>query len=174
MNKITTLEYICDIITEKIPLNKIINDHLINLNYISTENMLPNKNGIIPSKSIPDIKSTNKYKINDILVSNIRPYFKKIWLATHDGVCSNDVLVFRAKENYYYDFIYYNLANDRFFDYVMKTSKGTKMPRGDKSAINKFDIHDFEYKIQKKLTKILRAIDSKIEINKLINDNLSA
>ena len=174
MDKITTLEHICDIITEKIQVNKMINENLININYISTENMLPDKSGVIPSKSFPDTKSINKYKVNDVLISNIRPYFKKIWLGTHDGVCSNDVLVFRVKKNYYYDFLYYNLANDRFFNYVMKTSKGTKMPRGDKSAIKKFYIYDFEYKIQQKLTKTLRIIDNKIEVNKLINDNLAA
>lgn len=174
MDKITTLEHICDIITEKIQVNKMINENLININYISTENMLPDKSGVIPSKSFPDTKSINKYKVNDVLISNIRPYFKKIWLGTHDGGCSNDVLVFRVKKNYYYDFLYYNLANDRFFNYVMKTSKGTKMPRGDKSAIKKFYIYDFEYKIQQKLTKTLRIIDNKIEVNKLINDNLAA
>ena len=172
MRKKTKLANICDLIDEKILLNKIINHNLFKMNYISTENMLPDKNGIIPPKSIPSIGKGCKYKTNDTLLSNIRPYFKKIWLAKNEGACSNDVLIFRTKENYYHDFLYYNLANDAFFEYAMKTSKGTKMPRGDKTAIKQYDIYDFDYRTQQKLTKLLRLLDDKIELNRQINTNL--
>ena len=172
MRKKTKLANICDLIDEKILLNKIINHNLFKMNYISTENMLPDKNGIIPPKSIPSIGKGCKYKTNDTLLSNIRPYFKKIWLAKNEGACSNDVLIFRAKESYYHDFLYYNLANDAFFEYAMKTSKGTKMPRGDKTAIKQYDIYDFDYRTQQKLTKRLRLLDDKIELNRQINTNL--
>jgi len=172
MSKKSKLEKICDLIDEKIMLNEIIKHNLIKMNYISTENMLPDKNGIIPSKSIPSIGKGGKYKRNDTLLSNIRPYFKKIWLAKDEGACSNDVLIFRAKENYHHDFLYYNLANDAFFAYAMKTSKGTKMPRGDKTAIKKYDIYDFDYRTQQKLTKTLRLLDDEIELKRQINTNL--
>jgi len=172
MSKKSKLENICDLIDEKIVLNEIIKHNLIKMNYISTENMLPDKNGIIPSKSIPSIGKGGKYKRNDTLLSNIRPYFKKIWLAKDEGACSNDVLIFRAKENYHHDFLYYNLANDAFFEYAMKTSKGTKMPRGDKTAIKKYDIYDFDYITQQKLTKTLRLLDDEIELKRQINTNL--
>ncbi|MGI5075101.1 restriction endonuclease subunit S [Treponema vincentii] len=172
MSKKSKLENICDLIDEKIVLNEIIKHNLIKMNYISTENMLPDKNGIIPSKSIPSIGKGGKYKRNDTLLSNIRPYFKKIWLAKDEGACSNDVLIFRAKENYHHDFLYYNLANDAFFEYAMKTSKGTKMPRGDKTAIKQYDIYDFDYITQQKLTKTLRLLDDEIELKRQINANL--
>ena len=61
--------------------------------YISTENMLPNKGGVTEASSLPTVQLTQEYKKGDILVSNIRPYFKKIWQAKCDGGCSNDVLV---------------------------------------------------------------------------------
>ena len=67
-------------------------------NYISTENMIPNRGGVTSTSSMPTILQTQIYQRNDVLVSNIRPYFKKIWFAENDGGCSNDVLVFRAKE----------------------------------------------------------------------------
>ena len=54
----------------------------------------------------------------------------------------------------------------------MKTSKGTKMPRGDKTAIKQYDIYDFDYRTQQKLTKLLRLLDDKIELNRQINTNL--
>lgn len=103
--------------------------------YISTENMLPNKGGITQAASLPAQDQTQAFLKGDVLVSNIRPYFKKIWYATFDGGCSNDVLVLRAKEGVSSRFLHYVLADDTFFDYSMATSKGTKMPRGDKKAI---------------------------------------
>ena len=63
-------------------------------NYISTENMTPNKGGIADAKTLPSVQYAQRYLKGDVLVSNIRPYFKKIWMAEFDGGCSNDVLVF--------------------------------------------------------------------------------
>ena len=74
--------------------------------YVSTENMLPNKDGINRSAGLPTVSQTQAYKPEDVLVSNIRPYFRKIWIADRSGGCSNDVLVLRAKENCYPGFLY--------------------------------------------------------------------
>lgn len=52
--------------------------------YISTENMLPNKGGIVQAASLPTTILTQEYKTGDVLVSNIRPYFKKIWQAKYN------------------------------------------------------------------------------------------
>ena len=98
---------------------------LNNITYISTENMLPNKGGITEASSLPSIVLTQEYRKGDVLVSNIRPYFKKIWQAKYDGGCSNDVLVFTPNPMTDKDFLYYVLANDEFFLYSMATSKGT-------------------------------------------------
>lgn len=141
-------------------------------NYISTENMLPNKSGIVNATSLPTTATTQEYLKNDILVSNIRPYFKKIWYATKKGGCSNDVLVFRAKENIDSKFLYYLLADDAFFEYSMATSKGTKMPRGDKLSIMQYNVPDFDLTTQKQIASILSALDDKIELNNRINENL--
>lgn len=147
-------------------------DVLTEKNYISTENMLPNKGGITIATSLPSTAQTKKYQKFDTLVSNIRPYFKKIWFAEFDGGCSNDVLVFRARDGVCKRFLYYVLANDTFFDYSMATSKGTKMPRGDKTAIMKYDVPDFTYEEQEKIAGILDALDRKIQLNAEINKNL--
>ena len=140
--------------------------------YISTENMLPNKGGIAEASSLPTVQLTQEYKKGDVLVSNIRPYFKKIWRAKHDGGCSNDVLVFQGNSNIDGEFLYYVLANDNFFAYSMATSKGTKMPRGDKTSIMQYDVPKFEINIQKRIAGILRSLDEKIELNIAINNNL--
>ena len=145
---------------------------LTDTDYISTENMLPNKGGITTASSLPSTAQTQGYKKDDVLVSNIRPYFKKIWFADCNGGCSNDVLVFRAKEDTDARFLYYVLADDAFFDYSTATSKGTKMPRGDKTAIMQYEVPHFDLSTQKKIAGILADIDDKIVLNNNINKNL--
>lgn len=163
----TKLKNICDFVKDKISVSEIIPD-----NYISTENMLPDKYGITAPSSVPADGKVTAYRKNDVLVSNIRPYFRKIWFALHEGGCSNDVLVFRAKNGISPDFLHYILADDRFFDYAMKTSKGTKMPRGDKKAIMEYEITEMDISAQKKAGVLLRTIDDKIALNNAINKNL--
>lgn len=146
---------------------------LTHLSYISTENMLPNKGGITSAASLPTISQTQEYRKGDVLVSNIRPYFKKIWKAKTDGGCSNDVLVFAAKDGTDPDFLYYVLADDSFFEYSMATSKGTKMPRGDKTSIMRYQVPAIDISTQRRIASILRSLDDKIELNTAINNNLS-
>ena len=142
--------------------------------YISTENMIPNKGGITNVSSLPTMTQTQEFLAGDVLVSNIRPYFKKIWFAEFNGGCSNDVLVFRAKDGVNKRFLYYVLADDAFFDYSMATSKGTKMPRGDKEAIMKYEVPAFSYEEQGRIAGILEALDRKIQLNTEINKNFAA
>ena len=161
------LSDICDFRKGKVDVSK-----LTLKTYISTENMLPNKGGITEASSLPTIQLTQEYKKGDVLVSNIRPYFKKIWRAKYDGGCSNDVLVFQGNSNIDGDFLYYVLANDDFFDYSMATSKGTKMPRGDKTSIMQYEVPVFDVYTQRKMASVLRCLDEKIELNSAINNNL--
>ena len=141
-------------------------------NYVSTENMLSNKGGITIASSLPDTKSVRKYLPQDILINNIRPYFKKIWYSDMIGGCSNDVFVIRSKENYDSKFLYYVLSSDDFFSYVMANAKGTKMPRGDKKVIQNYEVPNFSIDEQKRISFVLSEIDKKIEVNKMINKNL--
>lgn len=133
--------------------------------YISTENMLPNKGGVTSIDSIPTCKTTAKYEPSDILISNIRPYFCKIWYATREGGCSNDVLVIKAKKSIDPKFLYYVLSDKNFFNYDTITSKGTKMPRGNKNAIMKYLVPKTTPLIQQKISSILSSYDRLIENN---------
>lgn len=161
------LSDICDYVKDKIAITALNRN-----NYVSTENMLANKAGIVRASSLPAVAQTQAFLSGDVLVSNIRPYFKKIWFAKFDGGCSNDVLVFRAKEGVSSRFLYYVLANDSFFAYSTATSKGTKMPRGDKTAIMGYEVPKITPEEQEKITAILSALDDKIELNNKINANL--
>ena len=103
--------------------------------YISTENMLVNKMGIECATSLPSASTTPSFNPGHILISNIRPYFKKIWFARFSGGRSADVLAFEHKKHITAEYLYNVLYQDSFFDFMMRTSKGVKMPRGDKKAI---------------------------------------
>lgn len=133
--------------------------------YISTENMIPNKGGICLAESIPNSLSASKYEPQDILLSNIRPYFRKIWHADREGSCSNDVLVLKAKKGFDSTFLYYVLSDNNFFNYDTATSKGTKMPRGSKKAIMKYLVPNYNLPIQRRIASILSAYDNLIENN---------
>lgn len=161
------LSDICEFAKEKIDVA-----NLDVTNYISTENMVPDKGGVSAAAALPSVVQTQGFSVGDTLVSNIRPYFKKIWYAKNDGGCSNDVLVFRAKEGVNSRFLYYVLADDKFFGYAMATSKGTKMPRGDKKAIMEYAVPAISYDTQCKVADMLSSIDDKIETNTAINKNL--
>ncbi|MEZ8350805.1 restriction endonuclease subunit S [Vibrio splendidus] len=109
-------------------------------NYISTENMLAEKKGVTAASKLPTAKTVAAYKSGDILVSNIRPYFKKIWLAEGSGGRSNDVLGFESVSENTDSYLMNLLYQDTFFEYMTRTSKGAKMPRGDKTAIMNWEM----------------------------------
>ena len=163
------LSDICHYVNGKVNVSE-----LDNSTYVSTENMLPNKGGVTVAATLPTTSQTQLYEQDDVLVSNIRPYFKKIWFANQDGGCSNDVLVFRTNEGVEPGFLYYVLADNKFFNYSMATSKGTKMPRGDKKALMEYEVPDFDVDTQRKVASLLGDIDKKIELNQNINKNLYA
>ena len=160
------LKDICQYVSDRVATTS-----LSTSNYISTENMLPNKGGVVIANGLP-VGNAVAFAKNDVLVSNIRPYFKKIWQANKNGGCSADVLCFRKNENVDNKYFYYLLSQQSFFDHMMLGSKGCKMPRGDKKQIMNwsFDLPSLEE--QKRIADILSSLDSKIELNRRINDNL--
>ena len=109
--------------------------------YYSTENMLPNKAGVSKAASLPTTEQTTRCIPGETIISNIRPYFKKIFYCTEEiAGCSTDVLCFKPKKESFSIYNYCLLYSDSFFDYMVKGSKGTKMPRGDKSQIMNYNV----------------------------------
>lgn len=108
--------------------------------YYSTENMLPGKAGAVAASSLPSIMQTTGCMPGDILISNIRPYFKKIVYCQSECGCSTDVLCFVPKSSDLSLYLYGTLYDDHFFDHMVAGSKGTKMPRGDKQQIMAYPI----------------------------------
>ena len=138
---------------------KIDSDELTLNNYISTDNMIAEYSGITKASKLPKTNRVTKYIEGDILISNIRPYLKKVWKSDRKGGASNDVLVFRSGSEITIDFLEAILKNDAFIKYVMKSAKGLKMPRGDKSSILKYPIRIPQLKEQRKIASCLSIVD---------------
>ena len=135
--------------------------------------MLPDRRGIEPSSCVPNKGNVTAFKPGDILLSNIRPYFKKIWLADRSGGCCADVLVLRAdRRKILPEILYLILSQDSFFEYVMAGAKGSKMPRGDKDRIMNYPIS--KVNSIDVISKWNMDVKSKIETNNAIISELES
>ena len=142
--------------------------------YFSTENMLPNKAGVTTATSLPSTAQTTKCHIGDVLISNIRPYFKKILYCHREGGCSSDVLCFSPSSKKLSAFLYGVLYSDSFFDFMVAGSKGTKMPRGDKQQIMTYPIYVPTNDELDEYNAIAMPILDDIYRNTMENSNLSS
>lgn len=138
--------------------------------YVSTDNLLQKCEGVKLYDGNPNVESIVKYEKGDILVSNIRPYLKKIWLADKDGGCSPDVLVFRIpdKSEVLPKFLYSAMTQDSFFGFMMSKKKGMKMPRGDKNTIPDYKIPVPPLAEQQQIVAQISALEEKIAAAKRV------
>ena len=166
MNKLSSIAYY---VTDKISSNDIALSE-----YITTDCILQNKKGReIATNLPPQPCCLTRYQHGDVLIANIRPYLKKVWFADIDGGASSDVLVFRAKEGHSPSFLYAVLLQDSFFDYVMQGAKGSKMPRGDKEQILRYEMPTLSCS-EESIGTFFLNLDQKIRLNEQINQNLEA
>ena len=165
----TKLSSIADYVTDKISSNDIALRE-----YVTTDCILQNKKGReIATNLPPQSCCLTRYQRGDVLIANIRPYLKKVWFADIDGGASSDVLVFRAKEGHSPNFLYAVLLQDSFFDYVMQGAKGSKMPRGDKEQILRYEMPTLSCS-EESIGTFFLNLDQKIRLNEQINQNLEA
>ena len=132
--------------------------------YITTDNMLQNCEGVTDYGGEPNTETVVVYHKGDILLSNIRPYLKKLWFADRDGGCSPDVLVLHVdRDKALPEYVYYSLRRDEFFDYVMSDVKGLKMPRGKKETIERFQFVLPDKDEQQRIISEMSAMDNDIK-----------
>jgi len=151
------LEDVTEFVSERIPVEEV---ELAN--YISTENVLPDYGGVTKAAKMPSTGSVTRFRPNDTLVSNIRPYLKKVWFSNRGGGASNDVIVIRAKPKLVTQYFPFLLKNDSFIDYVMKGAKGVKMPRGDVSSMKEYPAFYPTHSEQQKIADCLSSVDELI------------
>ena len=164
------LNDIAEFVTDKISSSSISLDR-----YVTTDSLLQNRRGRETAQNLPPMPcALTHYRQGDVLIANIRPYLKKVWYADSEGGCSSDVLAFRAKNGHCPSFLYTVLMQDAFFDYAMSGAKGSKMPRGDKDQIMRYELPTFTPTEEENIGNMMVDIMSKIKVNRQINDNLEA
>ena len=133
--------------------------------------MLQDYKGIVSATNLPTNTNVVKFSKGDVLLSNIRPYLKKVWYADRNGGCSADVFVFKALPICDSNFLHHVIANDRFIKFVMGGAKGVKMPRGDKEQMITYKVGLPCIEEQKKIANLLSLLDERISTqNKIIED----
>jgi type I restriction enzyme S subunit len=120
-------------------------------------------NGIGDSAQTQSTKK--KFKNGDILFGSLRPYFRKVYRPSFDGVCSTDITVIQAKEGYDQAFLFYFIANKPFIDYATGHSNGTRMPRANWKVLEKSEWTIPDLPTQRRIAAILSAYDDLIENN---------
>ena len=143
------------------------NTHKIGKNYIKVENMNKDFSGVTFLEPSLERKGI-VYDVGDVLMSNIRPYLRKAWLADRSGICDSDVLVFHLKDGVDIDstFLYYTIASSELVKWAMIGARGTKMPRCDKQHLLEKRIFLPCMTEQQKIGSFLAEIDKEIEIQK--------
>ncbi|MCX8643960.1 restriction endonuclease subunit S [Bifidobacterium sp. B4081] len=132
--------------------------------FVGVDNLLPNKAGRTDAKHLPNSQRLTGFTTDDLLIGNIRPYLKKIWLADRTGGCSGDVLAIHIQENYTKrlqpQYLYYLLSSNHFFSFDQQHAKGGKMPRGSKQQVMKYRIPIPPLKVQEEIVRILDSFTS--------------
>ncbi|WP_339349096.1 restriction endonuclease subunit S [uncultured Alteromonas sp.] len=140
-------------------------------NYISTDNMLAGRKGVTEATKLPNVSKVNAFMRDDILFSNIRTYFKKVWYSSFDGGASGDVLIWRpnTEEKISSEYLYQIVSGEDFIEYSVRTSKGVKMPRGDKEALLKYQIVCPSKDVMHAFTDLIRPLITRIGENQKQN-----
>ena len=163
------LSDICSYSKEKVAVSE------LNVNtYFSTENMLPEKAGSTKATSLPTTPQTTACRKGDTLISNIRPYFKKIVYCEDMCGCSTDVLCFTPVQSQYAAYLFSTLYTDKFFAFMVAGSKGTKMPRGDKQQIMTYPVVVPAESELEEFNAIAFPVLEQLNSNKAENKRLSA
>ncbi|WP_413481787.1 restriction endonuclease subunit S [Serratia proteamaculans] len=136
-------------------------EQLDETNYVGVDNLLQNRAGKTSSNHVPTLGKLTEFRLNDILIGNIRPYLKKIWQSDCVGGTSGDVLAIRCiHSSINPSYLYHVLADDKFFEYNMQHAKGAKMPRGSKENIMKYPIPIPDQAEQARIINILDKFDA--------------
>lgn len=145
--------------------------------FVGVDNLLSQKRGRIDATHTPNTSTLTAYCPGNILLGNIRPYLKKVWLADRSGGCSGDVLAIEINDQHYKllypQFLYYILSSDPFFMFNQQNAKGAKMPRGNKMAILRYPVPVPPLEVQREVTRALEKfsqlgaeLEAELEVRK--------
>ncbi len=103
-----------------------------------------------------------KFQKGDVLFGKLRPYLRKYYLATFDGVCTSEIWVIRPQA-ISSQFLYY-IVQSPSFSQVADIQSGTRMPRSDWNLVSQATFGIPSLKEQQKIADCLSSFDELISI----------
>lgn len=112
--------------------------------------------------------SKTAFKAGDILFGKLRPYLRKGAQTDFDGVCSTDILAFRAKAACESEFLKFIIHSDEFVAHAKSTTSGVQHPRTSWPSLREFRLSLPPLPEQKKIAHILSTVQQAIEAQERI------
>jgi type I restriction enzyme, S subunit len=107
---------------------------------------------------------SKKFSKGDILFGKRRAYLRKVAIADFNGICSGDILVFRAKANKILSgLLPFYAAAEAFIQYAVSTSAGSLSPRTKWKDLATFQVSIPDLKTQEKILEIFQQLQTAIK-----------
>lgn len=144
------------------------------IKYIGLEHIEKN-NGIIGFGSSDDVKSLKTiFELGDILYGKLRPYLNKHDIAKFSGICSTDILVYRAEDFNTAKFINYFMNTEKFIFYTVSNSKGINLPRISEKEVSGILVNVPTLSEQSEIVRIIDDLLAKEQQAKKLAENTFA
>ena len=144
------------------------------IKYIGLEHIEKN-NGIIGFGSSDDVKSLKTiFELGDILYGKLRPYLNKHDIAKFSGICSTDILVYRAEDFNTAKFINYFMNTEKFIFYTVSNSKGINLPRISEKEVSGILVNVPTLSEQSEIVRIIDGLFAKEQQAKELAENVLA
>jgi type I restriction enzyme S subunit len=133
--------------------------------FIGLENIEPENLKITTWGNIDDGTTfTKRFLKGDVLFGKRRAYLKKVVVADFAGICSSDILVFRAKaEMILPELLPYYASNDSFINHAVSTSAGSLSPRTKWRDLSFFELAIPDMKTQKRIVEVFQQLQSTLD-----------
>ncbi len=132
--------------------------------YLGLEHLASGLPTLVGRGKESDVRSgKTTFRKDDILFGKLRPYLRKSVLVSEDGICSTDILVFRATEKCIPEFLCFLMHTDEFVGHAKNTTSGVQHPRTSWAALREFKLSVPPLPEQRKIAAVLGQVQQAIE-----------
>lgn len=132
--------------------------------YLGLEHLASGLPALVGRGTESDVRSgKTSFRSGDVRFGKLRPYLRKSVLIHEKGICSTDILVFRATEKCIPEFICLLTHTDEFVDHAKATTSGVQHPRTSWSGLREFKLHVPPVPEQRKIASVLSLVQRAIE-----------
>lgn len=132
--------------------------------YLGLEHLASGFPALVGRGSESEVRSgKTAFRKGDVLFGKLRPYLRKSALVGEDGICSTDILVFRASDKNLAEFLCLLTHTDEFVGHAKATTSGVQHPRTSWASLREFRLHVPPLAEQRKIAWVLGIVQRAIE-----------